>query len=570
MRKRASVESVAEAYLELLAARRVDYFFGNAGTDFAPIIEAYARRAAQGQVLPRPLTVPHEIPAVAMAHGYAMVTGRPQAVMVHVNVGTANAAGGIINAARANVPILFSAGRTPWTEGALPGARNRQIHWAQESFDQAAMLREYVKWDYELRLGAQLETVVDRALALATSEPAGPVYLTLPREVLADRMAEIEYFDPPRLTPDAARTPDAAAIAEAARLLAAARHPIVIVKSAGRDPRAVAPLVTLAEALGMPVFEHFATHVNFPQDHPLHAGYDATAHLADADVVVVAESDAPWFPKIKAPRPEAKIIGIGEDPLFSRYPIRGFAVDLGLAGAPRLTFAALAEAVTRAGVDASAVAERRRRWEAEHRRLRQAWSQAARAVSGDRPIDMAWLSRAIGERLDERTIVVNEYDLDSTQVCFPRPGTYYGSSPSSGLGWGLGAALGAKLASPDRTVVCTVGDGSYMFGAPLAAHWAARAHSLPVLFVVFNNRAWNAVKRSVKGLAPEGWSVRTGHMPMSDLDPAPDYELVCQACGGWGERVEDPKALPDALDRALRVVRDEKRQALLNVVCKKP
>src|SRR5712692_5819805 len=221
MKKRADVESAAEAYLELLASRRVEYFFGNAGTDFAPIVEAYARRAAQGQILPRPITVPHETPAVAMAHGYAMVTGRPQLVMVHVTVGTANALGGIINAARANAPILFSAGRTPLTEGALPGARNRQIHWAQESFDQGSMVREYVKWDYELRMGSQLETVVDRALAVATSEPAGPVYLTLPREVLAERLQEIEYFDPPRLRPDAER-PDPVAIEEAARMLIAA------------------------------------------------------------------------------------------------------------------------------------------------------------------------------------------------------------------------------------------------------------------------------------------------------------------------------------------------------------
>ena len=184
MLKRASVESVAEAYLELLAARGVEYFFGNAGTDFAPIIEAFARRTALGQALPRPITVPHEITAVAMAHGYAMVTGRPQVVMVHVIVGTANALCGIINAARAHVPVLFTAGRTPLTEGGLPGARDRHIHWAQESFDQGAMVREFVKWDYELRLGAQLETVVDRALAIARSEPAGPVYLT--REVRLD------------------------------------------------------------------------------------------------------------------------------------------------------------------------------------------------------------------------------------------------------------------------------------------------------------------------------------------------------------------------------------------------
>src|SRR5437879_4903394 len=127
MTKKATIESTAEAYLELLAARGVEYLFGNAGTDFAPVIEAYARRGAHGQLLPRPITVPHEAPAVGMAHGYAMITGRPQAVMVHVIVGTANALGGVINAARGNVPMLFTAGRNPITEAGFRGSRERQI-----------------------------------------------------------------------------------------------------------------------------------------------------------------------------------------------------------------------------------------------------------------------------------------------------------------------------------------------------------------------------------------------------------------------------------------------------------
>jgi len=134
----------------------------------------------------------------------------------------------------------------------------------------------------------------------------------------------------------------------------------------------------------------------------------------------------------------------------------------------------------------------------------------------------------------------------------------------------MGAALGAKLAAPDKTVICCVGDGAYIFSAPTAAHFVSRAYNLPVLFVIFNNRAWNAVKRAVRSHAPEGLAAKTGQMPISDLDPAPDYELVCRASGGHAERVEDPAALPDALARALKVVRDEKRQALLNVICKKP
>jgi len=568
MTKQVVVESAAEAYLELLAARGVEYLFANAGTDFAPLLEAYARRQAQGQPLPRPITVPHEITATAMAYGYTMVTGRPQVVMVHVIVGAANALGGIINAARANVPILFTAGRTPLTEAGSRASRNVHIHWAQESFDQAGMAREFVKWDYELKNFDQLETVVDRALALAQAEPQGPVYLTLPREVLAERHEHFEYADPTRAPRPSPSLPAPEAVAEAARLLAGARNPIIIAKASGRDPKAVPTLERLAEALGAPVFDQNHLYVNFPQNHPLHMGFDAAPHLEAADVLLVVESDVPWFPNVKSPRPEAKVIQVAVDPLFSRYPIRSFPADVALAGTPRLTLEALAAASTPL-VDAKAVAERRRRWETEHARLREAWAAKARAVQSDRPLDMAWVSRCLGEVLDDRTIVVNEYDLDPTQACFRVPGSFFTTSAAGGLGWGLGAALGAKLAAPDKTVIATVGDGSYIFGVPIAAHFVSRAAQLPILFVVFNNQAWNAVKRATLSVTPDGWAARTG-VPLYDLDPSPDYEMICRAAGGHGERVEDPEALPEALARALKVVTEERRQALLNVICKKP
>src|SRR4051794_17159442 len=197
-RKQMPVESVAEAYLALLAARGVEYLFANAGTDFAPIVEAYAKAAHTGMAAPKPLIATHENLAMSMAHGYAAASGRVPAVMVHVSVGTANALCGVLNAARTNVPILFTAGRSPLTEEGLAGARDTYIHWAQEMFDQAGMLREMVKWDYELRHGVQLETVIDRALTLATSPPEGPVCLSLPREVLAAPLPGFTYDSPAR------------------------------------------------------------------------------------------------------------------------------------------------------------------------------------------------------------------------------------------------------------------------------------------------------------------------------------------------------------------------------------
>src|SRR5258708_22488744 len=234
--KRASVESTADAYLELLAARGVEYFFANSGTDFAPLIDAYARRLDQGLPVPRPMTIPHEVPAVGRAQGYALVTGRPKVVMVQVIVGAGNAVGGIINAARSNVPILFSAGRNPLTESGLHGSRNRPIHWAQESFDQAGMIREYVKWDYELRNFTQLETVVDRALAVAQAEPQGPVYLTLPREVLAGKHEAFEYSAASRAPKPGAVVAAPETIAETARLLPDARTPIMLTNAPRRHP----------------------------------------------------------------------------------------------------------------------------------------------------------------------------------------------------------------------------------------------------------------------------------------------------------------------------------------------
>src|SRR5499425_22424 len=271
-----TAETTAEAYLELLADRGVDVFFGNAGTDFASLVDAFARLASDAGRAPRPLVIPHEFVAVSMAHGYYVASGRPAAVMVHVNVGTGNAATAIITASRANVPILMSAGRTPITEEGLPGARDLHIHWAQESFDQAAMLREYVKWDYELRTPVQVEAVVDRAIELMHAAPRGPVYLTLPREVLAASPGPLTITSPGRRQSRGERFPDPAAIDEAARILARAEHPLVLVSAAGLDARAVTGLVQLAEAGGIGVVEADPIYLNFPHRHELHLGYNAS------------------------------------------------------------------------------------------------------------------------------------------------------------------------------------------------------------------------------------------------------------------------------------------------------
>ncbi len=563
------VENTAQAYLELLRARGIDYFFGNAGTDFGPLVDAFARFEAEGKDRPRPITVPHEFVAVSMAHGVTMCTGRPQVVMAHTIVGTANCAGALINAARANIPLFMTAGRTPLVESGLLGARDLYIHWAQEAYDQAGMIREFLKWDYELRNFVQLEAVVDRALSIAVADPQGISYLTLPREVLAEPQTEIRLSAAPAELSRERLRPDPALVERAAALLAAAESPLLITTRLGRDPQAVEALVELSGALAMPVVEFNPTHVNFPTSHPHHLGFDPAPFLGRADVILVAESDVPWFPSRMPVNPRARVIHLGSDPLFVRYPIRTFPMELALRGDAAVTLTALASELARHRNHAPRVRSRSAALRAEHEAQRTAWQAATAAVQGDSPIDFDWLSHCIGEVVGPDTILVNEYDLRLTQVSRDRPGAFYSHSPAGCLGWGVGAALGAKLAQPDRTVIATVGDGAYIFSVPTAAHMASATYRLPIAVVIFNNEAWGAVRKTTETLFPKGWAKRTGVYPLSDLRPSPAYERIVEAHGGYGERVERPEQVRPALQRALRAVREEGRQAVLNVMCKR-
>ncbi len=549
----------------MLSARGIKYFFGNGGTDFGPIVDAYAKRLDSETPVPTPITCPHEIPAVAMAHGYTMVTGKPQVVMVHTIAGTANATGGLINAIRTGIPMLFSAGRTPLTEGSAKGSRDGGIHWAQESFDQGSMVREWTKWDYELRHGADVEGIVDRMLAIAQTEPKGPVYLTLPREVLAESQDSITYNDRPRMTPSD-MAPTASAIAEAAAALARAKNPILITRSGGKDPASVPALVLLCELLNMPVFDAAPTHMNFPTTHRLHVGGDVVPYLDKADVVVVLENDVPWTPKRIQPSPDATIICIGGDPLYSRYPVHGFQADINLAGNVAATLNSLAAAVQAQPLDGAGIQARAGGWEAKHKAVRADAVARAQAGKDKQPLDKAWVSYCMEQLRDEDTIIVNEIGFDTTQFEFTAPGQFFGVSVAGVLGWSIGAALGAKLAAPEKTVVACMGDGSYMFGVPSATHWISRKYDLPVLYIVWNNQQWGAVANATRGVYPDGYAVKTNNFPFSDLSPSLDFEHLVEAAGGYGERVSDPSQVPGALERALHAVRVEKRQAVLNIM----
>lgn len=559
----ATQQMSAEAYLGRLADRGIDYVFANAGTDFAPIIEALTRNTGSGRRFPRVVTVPHENVAMAMAHGYYRIAGKPAAVMVHVTVGTGNAINGLMNAARDNVPILLAAGRTPLTETGHIASRNRSIHWGQEAFDQGAMVREFVKWDYELRAGQPVDAVVDRALDIAMTEPRGPVYLTLPREVLASPAVKPRR-DNVRPLGSAPPAPEPRAIEEAASLLAKAEFPLIITSSAGRSRAAFDALSSLAEEFALPVVQNEARDVNLPSNHPMNLGFAAAPFLPQADVILVIESIVPWIPRAAAPRRDAKIIHVSTDPLAQRYPFREVEADLLITGEAAAALTSLHAALRAAKANGAAVETRRKRAAAARADLDAKRRKLLETARNAVPIQSAWLAACLNEVKAEDAIVVSELGVPIAHLDLTRHGTFLGNMLAGGLGFGLGAALGAKLAAPQREVIVAVGDGSYMFGNPLPYHYVGRAESLPTLTIIANNHSWHAVRQATLDVYPDGTAAKANVMPLTELKPAPDYEKVIETCGGHGEKVEAPGDLPGALRRALDKVRSG-TPALVNV-----
>ncbi len=545
----ASACSAAERLLRRMKALGVDYVFGNAGTDFPPIIEAFA--GASGEALPRPVLVAHETVAVGMAHGYYLATGRAQSAMVHVNVGLANALMGLLNAATDNVPILMCSGRTPITERGRLGSRSRPIHWGQEMRDQAAMVREAVKWDYELRYPEQAEAIVERALAIANSDPTGPVYLSLPREVLAET-APAPAPLATRLEPARAGPPRADAVAAAAALVREAKNPVIVAQRlpAGRDWRALADL---AERFALPVVDFWAARNVIASGHPMHAGGEPEAWLADADLVITVDALVPWMIDERSAGRDAKVIAIGADPLFQRVPVRSFPVDVALAGDPLLGLEALTQALAPLAEEQRVAIEMR--WHAirERGEARRAAARKRAAKGGGTPMSPAWVSHCLSQAKADDAAVFNELGCDRSVMAFTRPETYFSAALAGGLGWGVPAALGYQLADRSRQVIACTGDGSHIFANPVACHMVALAEKLPVLTVVFNNGMWQAVRRATSAMYPGGEAVRANAMPLTELTPVMDYAAIAKAHGVWSEHVEDGAALPDAIGRALAV-----------------
>lgn len=568
----APARNAAEALIELLAAQRVDYIFLNPGTDTAPIQEAVVSLRGRGRTVPAIITCMNEVVALAAAHAYWQVTRRPQVVVVHVDVGTQSLGGMVHNAMRGEAAAVIIAGRAPYTfEGERPGGRNSRVQWQQDVPDQPGIVRGYVKWSQELSRVEAFHQVVPRAFQVAAAAPAGPVYLTVARDVLMEPVDGVRVLSPERLRPPVQPAASPQAIEEAARILADAEHPLVLTARTGREHRAVAELVALAELLGMPVADRRDV-VNFRSSHPLYLGAhpDATRALDEADAVLVLDHDVPWVPVTGAPPPDARIIQIDVDPVKATMPLWNFPVDLPIQ-------ASTAEALPqlRAALEALATPERRARWSARAERLRAEDEQRRAADRAEierararRPIDPAWLAAAVNEALPANALVLDETVTNAVPAQRFIKREAVGSllqQGAPGLGWALGAAIGAKLADPTRTPVALVGDGSFVFGSPIAALWAAEQARTPFLTVIFNNAGYNASKVPVQQLFPDGASVRADDFTGVRLGPPPDYALLAQSCRAFGERVEYPAELPAALRRALAAV-ERGQAAVLDVI----
>jgi acetolactate synthase-1/2/3 large subunit len=558
------VTTVAEAYLSVLKDRGVSRLFVNAGTDFAPLVEAYARQKQSGLDFPELVVCAHENLAISMAHGAYLGDGRVQAVMVHTSVGTANAVCGTFNAATDRIPILLTAGRSPLFEDSVLGSRDGTIHWAQEMYDQASMVRELVKWDYELRDGVQVAAVVDRAIDIAMTAPRGPVYLSLPREVLARDASGAVPARRSSTPTDAA--PDADAAGRLAELLAGASFPVFVTAASGIAPGTAALLGQLCEEYAIGLLESRPRCYNVSTQHPLHIGYDLGA-AAGADVLCFLDVDVPWIAAAAMPPADAIVVQCGPDPHFSRYPIRTQRSDLSVTASVANLLAALATALP----ERSGQIDKRRRAAIERAaavsrsRISERLAAAGRA---DGPITKTFMNWALAQVLPQDASVVSEYWARPELLPRGGPLSYFGTPPAGGLGWGLPAAIGLKLARPERTVISAVGDGAYMFANPAACHHAMAMHDIPVLTVICANRKWTAVQGSALGMYPDGHAAGAGQLtPLAELGPAVAFEQYAAASGGYGEAVADRRDLVPALRRALHAVQAEHRQAVVNVSC---
>jgi acetolactate synthase-1/2/3 large subunit len=490
-------------------------------------------------------------------------------VLVHVDCGTQALGGAVHNAAKGRVPVLIIAGMSPATqEGEARGSRNEFIQWIQDVRDQRGLVRGYVRYENEIRVGANAPQIVHRALQFAHSEPCGPVYLTAAREVLESEVPPVS-IDARQWRPLAPRALSDDAAREIARALLEAEHPLIVTSYVGRSPLAVQELVGLAEETGAGVLESVPNYMNFPTDHPCYQGVQWNERrqneaLALADVVLVIDSDVPWISAVSRPREGARVFHVDTDPLKEQMPLWYIGATLQCQADAALALAQVRAAVTSLGADPEVMTQRRARLAEAHTH----WQQGVtgREQPGEQ-LTAEYLVACIRDAVGEDAVVVSEsvtnFHVVSQHMRRTRPGTLFSSGGGS-LGYNGGAAVGLKLAKPEALVVAICGDGSYLFAQPSTVHWMSRAYQAPFLHVVLNNGGWRAPRQAVLSLHPEGLAAKAPDIDIHFPQP-PDYAGIAAAAGGaHPETIRSVAEVKPALERALKAIREQQRSAVID------
>ncbi len=563
------LHSTSHYFLEGLNDIGVEYLFSNFGTDHAPLIEEMARWKKEGRKFPKVLNCPHENTAMHMAAGFAMATGRGQAVLVHVDAGTANSAMAMHNARRGRLPLLLMAGKAPYTvRGELTGSRDNYVHFIQEPFDQGGIVRPYVKWEWTLPSGVMTKETLRRAHTVAHSDPMGPVYLMLPRETLTQTWDEaaVRPFPEERYGAVPAGAADESSVAEIAERLIGSKYPVMVTSYAGRNPEAPALIEELARFAGIRVFEANPLYLNISRTSPCFAGM--MPDIAEADVGLLVDVDVPWIPTQTRENPQTWWAHIDVDVVKECFPIWGFASNLRLPGDSVMILRQLLEALMSKATPAFRQAAAKRveavARESEERRAGFAKQAADKGKQG--AINPHYLCAELSRAIGDDCIVVNEGirngPVVNAQIMRTRPGSAIGFA-GGGLGSSSGTALGIKLAKPEATVVQMVGDGGFYFGNPSSVYAVSKQYKLPILTVLFDNSGWSAVKEATLRVYPDGEAKATNEFNAL-LAPNVEFAKVCEAAGGYGEMLIDPDAVPAAIQRCLNEVRGG-RSALMHV-----
>ena len=548
--------SAADLLNDALERAGVRCIFANLGTDYPPIIESWARHKALGEAMPQVIIAPHEYAAVSAAQGYAQVSGTPQAVFVHVDVGTQNMGGALHNAFRCRVPMFILAGLSPYTmEGELPGSRDAYIQFIQNTGDQAGIVRGYTKLCTELRSGVNVQQNVYRALQIACSEPKGPVYLTAARETLEEAGRRIDR-GPDAWQPIAPVGLDEESAGVLLSALTGAQRPLVITSYLGRDRAAVGALTAFCRRLAVPVLEANPVAMNYPADDELYLGDDPSL-VERADVILSVDCDLPW-PVGVSPAAGCRIFSLDVDPIKEHIPLWNIGAERAMKCSARAALEQLAAKIDAAGFDpalSARIEARRARIAAKHAAYSAAVARAE-LPPADR-LTPEYVTACLRSFLREDDIVLNEVisygQTVHRHLRRSAPGTLFASGGSS-LGWFGGAAVGAKLAAPDRRVVALASDGTFIFSCPTAVYWMARRYGAPFLTVIYNNEGWGAPKSITRRQHPGGYADRTGEF-WSDFAPAAELEKVAEAAGGaLALRVTRPDELAGALRRGFDAV----------------